>query len=329
MQPVERLAATMTMAVKKAASDIYLFPRHQGYEVIIHTATGIEKMAELSIQQATQVIAYVKYQANMAISDHRRPQVGALSWSVGQQNLHLRLSTVGDFQDHESMVIRIIYPLSRVSHQVRQNRQWPAISALAKQRGLMVLSGPTGAGKTTTIYQLAKELGETAIVLAIEDPVEIAEPQFLQLQVNDLAGMSYDNLLKVALRHRPDVFIIGEIRDLQTAQVAIRAALSGHLVLTTIHAQSTFGVVTRLRQLGVNDLDLQQALTGVCYQRLVPGTTAPVTIYDWLTNHEVFDQPIINGGQGQQMSGRWHDALSQAVNAGEIIPAVAGQYAAG
>lgn len=331
MQQAEKLTHTLTQAIAKHASDVYFFPKFQGYEIVCHTVTGIEKMGELSCEQAEQLIAYVKYEANMSISERRRPQLGALHVRVDKVQVHLRLSTVGDFQDRESMVIRIIYALAEVSHAVRQNKQWPAIRGLTNSAGLVVLSGPMGSGKTTTIYQLAHERQTDSVVLSIEDPVEIEEPDFLQLQVNELAGMTYDALLKLALRHRPDVFIIGEIRDEQTARVAIKAALSGHLVLSTVHAQSALGVVGWLTQLDIAKNDLEQAIAGVCYQRLLPGRQQPVTIYDWLTREELFSEasPFFNDQQKKtQMTRRWHDALREAVDDGLVAPEVAQSYQA-
>ncbi|GKT03459.1 competence type IV pilus ATPase ComGA [Furfurilactobacillus entadae] len=329
MQPAERLIKVLIWAMAKTANDIYLFPKVTGYEIIIHTVAGVEKLMNLSASQAEQLMAYVKYQANMSISDHRRPQLGALSMTVAKQTVHLRLSTVGDFQDHESMVIRIIYPLEAVTQTVHQGPQWAALSHLAQQRGLFILSGPTGSGKTTTIYQLAQQLADQAVVLTIEDPVEISEPRFIQLQVNKPAGMDYESLLKLALRHRPDVFVIGEIRDEQTAKIAVQAALSGHVVLSTVHAQSAHGVLPRLHQLGISLADLQQVITGVCYQRLLPGTTHPVVLYDWLEPTDLFNDMTQERSLTQQMTWRWHDALSKAISDGKVAATVATAYRAG
>src|SRR5699024_12255697 len=122
----------------------------------------------------------------------------------------------------------------------------------AQQTGLILVGGRIGAGKTTTMYQLARQLCPKQIVLTIEDPVESDHPEFIQLQVNELAGMDYESLLKLGLRHRPDVFIIGESRDSQTAAMSVQAALSGHLVFGTIHARDASGVVSRLLQFGTD-----------------------------------------------------------------------------
>ncbi|GAB6092366.1 competence type IV pilus ATPase ComGA [Furfurilactobacillus curtus] len=329
MQPADHLNQVVAQAVAKAASDIYLFPKVVGYELIIHTASGIVKLTDLSTERAQQLIAYIKYEANMVISDHRRPQLGALTYRVGQRELHLRLSTVGDFQDHESMVIRIIYPLASFQKHVTTTDQWRFLTNLATRRGLMVFSGPTGSGKTTSLYRLARQFSEESVILSIEDPVEIHESSFLQLQINELAGMDYNALLKLALRHRPDVLLIGEIRDEQTAKVALQAALSGHLVLSTVHAQNVLGVVSRLEQLGVSNQDLEQALTAVCYQRLVPGIQQPLVIYDWLSNDELFGEQRSKIRWHQQMTGRWHDALNQSVFNGQVAPNVAEAFRAG
>lgn len=120
------------------------------------------------------------------------------------------------------------------------------IKKVAQSRGLIITSGPTGSGKTTTMYEVAKSMSQNKVVMTIEDPVEVHEPSFLQAQVNNEAGIDYQSLLKAALRHRPDILIIGEIRDQGTARLAVDAALSGHLVFATIHAKSTLQTISRL-----------------------------------------------------------------------------------
>ncbi|XIF20385.1 MAG: hypothetical protein AJITA_01138 [Acetilactobacillus jinshanensis] len=168
------------------------------------------------------------------------------------------------------MVVRLIRNLDCQRLNFLIPEQFKKLLSLAPYRGLMLFAGPTGSGKTTTIYQLAKNYGSNKMIMTIEDPVEIIQNDFLQLQINRKAGMNYQQLLKVGLRHRPDIFIIGEIRDTYTAKAAIQAALSGHLVLSTVHAQSPEGTVNRLLQLKVNEHYLRQCLNTIVYQRLLP-----------------------------------------------------------
>ncbi|GAY73161.1 GspE family protein [Lentilactobacillus kosonis] len=174
---------------------------------------------------------------------------------------------------------------------------------------MVVFAGPTGSGKTSTIYKLASELSEDQIIMTIEDPIEISSESFLQLQINEAAGLNYAELIKVGLRHRPDAFIIGEIRDSKTANAAIQAALSGHLVLTTIHAQSPSGVIKRLKNLGIDNEYIDQALTGVAYQRLV--TTKNDDQQALLVSH-----PASELNQGEYDWSRWQLYLKGGVDDG-------------
>lgn len=223
-------------AVNQRASDIYWLPTVEGYQVLVQAAGSLRALTQITTELAQQLMNHIKYRSNMAISDHRRPQLGAMTLTLAEQTLNLRISAVGDFLDRESLVVRLLYEGSaqKLSYLVPQQRQ--QLSQLMRRTGLILFSGPMGSGKTSTMYDLVRQLRGQRLVMTIEDPVEIYEPQFLQLQVNAPAQMAYGDLLKVGLRHHPDVFIIGEIRDAETARIAVQAALSGHLVLSTIHA---------------------------------------------------------------------------------------------
>lgn len=145
------------------------------------------------------------------------------------------------------------------------------LSRFIQGRGLYLFSGPVGSGKTSLMYQLAKTRFQERQILTIEDPVEIKDPAFLQLQLNKDIGMTYDHLIKLSLRHRPDLLIIGEIRDTETARAVIRASLTGISVFSTVHARSIPGVYARLLELGVEPGELAESLRLVAYQRLIGG----------------------------------------------------------
>ncbi|AQW22184.1 hypothetical protein PL11_009730 [Lentilactobacillus curieae] len=284
----------ITKAIESKTSDIYFMWREDSYQVLFRGTKGLDGYLTLNMQNANQVINYCKYAAEMSISERRRPQAGRLSWHEENKKLSLRISTVGDVHSHESLVIRLIYDWQTTPAKFVNTEEYEKVSRLCQMRGLIVFPGPTGSGKTTTIYQLASSFSKQQIVMAIEDPVEVYQNDFLQLQVNNDAGLSYMELIKVGLRHRPDVFIIGEIRDFETANAAVQAALSGHLVLTTVHAQSPTGVIQRLLNLGIESGYLEQALTGIVYQRLLntnSGSQKGIIVghsYEEL-NHENYD----------------------------------------
>lgn len=267
----------MRQAAEDAASDVYLFPGRGDYQVKVRTPGAISTPRRVQPADAQKWINYLKYQAGMNLSEHRRVQQGAL-W-YGAINRFLRLSAAGDFQNRESLVIRLIAPVPDVAPQVQ-----PVLDDLAQrvqQRGLLTVCGPTGSGKTTLLYQLAKQLAHDGVVMTIEDPVEINEPSFLQLQVNQAAGQTYASLLKAALRHRPDVVIIGELRDAETARAACEAAISGHIVLATVHTRGPADVPLRLTSLGVPESLVQGALRVAAQCQLLATTPVRPAVEVW------------------------------------------------
>ncbi|WP_225047035.1 ATPase, T2SS/T4P/T4SS family [Lacticaseibacillus kribbianus] len=277
---MDLLMALLRQAVAAWASDLYLLPKPSGYEVIMRTSAGLEVLRTVPQAEGQRWLNFLKYQAGMNVSEHRRVQLGAVV--LEGLATPLRLSTVADHAGLETLVVRFLHgvpPLDAGSRPVVER-----LLGLASRRGLIALSGPTGSGKTTLLYQVARELSATQMVMTIEDPVEIVEPQFLQLQVNPEAEMSYAALLKAALRHRPDVLLIGEVRDFETAQQACEAAISGHLVLTTVHARTADLVPLRLQALGVAPSLVAAALTAAGAVRLVqapaPHPVVTIAVFD-------------------------------------------------
>lgn len=253
---MDDLLALLQQADEQRLSDIYLLPKADGYEVLLRFPTHLAKGQHLSQETGQRWLNFLKYQAGMNVAERRRVQLGALV--LPQVAGYIRLSSVGDFSGRETLVLRLIHALPPVDAYTR-----PVVTRLLSaltQRGMLALCGATGTGKTTLLYQVATELAAESMVMTIEDPVEIIQPDFLQLQVNPAADMNYVDLLKAALRHRPDVLVIGEIRDLQTAITACEAAISGHLVLTTVHAKSAALVPLRLKALGVSPALVDAAL---------------------------------------------------------------------
>ncbi|MEY8662142.1 competence type IV pilus ATPase ComGA [Ligilactobacillus faecis] len=304
----------LQQAFAKQAGDILLLPGGKDYIVKFFCQGTYQMITKLKKASAQQMIAYFKFQANMMLSEQRRPQLGALTVTLAGNEIFLRLSTVGDFLGRESLVIRLIYPLERATKNFLDLKQWSRLENVCQKKGLVLLAGPMGSGKTTTMYQLAKKLTDQQ-VMCIEDPVEIKDDSFLQLEVNEPAQMSYEILLKAALRHHPDIFIIGEIRDTQTAHIALTAALSGHLVLSTVHAMSATGILTRLEDLGLSKKDVLQVTQCFSYQRLLPlkdGTQA--VLFDLIFKQEfetVFRSEMT-------MTKEWRDELERSVAEGKI-----------
>lgn len=213
----------------------------------------------------------------MDIGEIRRPQNGTLSFKSKQKKKYsLRLSTLPMAQT-ESLTIRILPQdalpstdqLFLFPAQFKTMKQW-----LKQDSGIILLTGPTGCGKSTTMYSLLESmLNEQSFqAITLEDPVERQLDHVIQVEVNERAGITYQSGLKAALRHDPDVLLIGEIRDSETAAFAFEAALTGHLVLSTLHAKDAPGTIERLLDLGIKRVDIMQTLIAVASIQLVPIT---------------------------------------------------------
>jgi competence protein ComGA len=210
----------------------------------------------------------------MDIGEIRKPQNGTISYPIASTKYSLRLSTL-PVNHLESLAIRVLPQDQTLSldqlflfkHQSNRIKKWMDTKA-----GLILFSGPTGSGKTTTLYALLESaLKEEAFqTITLEDPIEKNIQNILQVQVNEKAGITYQAGLKAALRHDPDIIMVGEIRDKETAQFAFEASLTGHLVLSTIHAKNTQGTIYRLLDMGITPIELGQSLIGVCSIELLP-----------------------------------------------------------
>ena len=267
---VQEIAQKIIVAAKKkGAQDIYFIPKEKSYE--LHMRIGDERclVDSYEFDVLAAVISHFKFVAGMNVGEKRRSQLGSCDYQYDEKVSSLRLSTVGDYRGHESLVIRLLHDEEQELYFWFQD-----IGELGKQyrqRGLYLFAGPVGSGKTTLMHELAKSLFKGQQVMSIEDPVEIKQEDMLQLQLNEAIGLSYENLIKLSLRHRPDLLIIGEIRDSETARAVVRASLTGATVFSTIHAKSIRGVYERLLELGVTEEELAVVLQGVCYQRLIGG----------------------------------------------------------
>ncbi|GAP02477.1 type II secretory pathway/competence component, ATPase [Fructobacillus pseudoficulneus] len=271
--PAAWLEAILAWGQAEYFSDFYFVAQGKRYRLTGKQQEELFFLDELANDFAKRVLLVIKYRAALYLTEDRRPQLGRFDFQAG----FIRVSTVGDFLDRESLVLRLIYPqLGKLFWHFPA--QWHDLVTQKIENGLLVIAGPTGSGKTTTLYRLLESWAKRQMVLTVEDPVEIHQPDFLQLQVNELAGIGYPDLIKVALRHRPDILVIGEIRDLKTAQAALDAALSGHLVLTTLHANSEIGVLSRLVNLGLDERRVREALSKTVYQRLLKIGTGPVGV---------------------------------------------------
>lgn len=272
--PVVRLVNQLiATAVERKASDLHIEPGARDAHIRFRVDGVMQEENALPTSQALAVISRIKVLADLDIAERRRPQDGRFSLPVAGRAIDMRVSVVPS-QHGESLVLRLLDPdaslqtLERLGH----SDQVAAVAraCLSRPHGLMLVTGPTGSGKTTTLYAFLRELadGERKI-LTIEDPIEYRLPGIAQSQVNPLIGLDFAGALRSFLRHDPDVMMVGEIRDIETAQTAVQAAMTGHLVLSTLHTNDAPSAVMRLIDMGVEDYLLASTLTGVIGQRLV------------------------------------------------------------
>lgn len=267
----------ITNAIDKKASDIHIEPRLDGY-VVRYRMDGILKVVfNLPAKVESAIITRFKVLSKMDIAEYRRPQDGTFTLKYNNIAYDFRINTL-PVGTREKMVIRVLAPavsLGKGDKTIRlQGATEEEHDVIRKMttapNGIILASGPTGSGKTTTLYSILKSVNDPTVnITTIEDPVEIKIDGINQSQINAKAGITFASCMRAILRQDPDIILVGEIRDLETLEVAISAALTGHLVLSTIHTNSAATTVTRLIEMGAKDYLVSSTLTGVIAQRLV------------------------------------------------------------
>jgi PAS domain S-box-containing protein/diguanylate cyclase (GGDEF)-like protein len=275
-EPIVRLAnQILREAVRQGASDIHLEPDGDRGIVRLRVDGMLRPFMQVPLRALQRVISRYKVVARLDIADRVRPQDGRVRVRVDGRSYELRLSTVPT-QDAEKAVIRVA---GSVHEQTLEQLEMPQHELLRLRHllsfrdGIIVVTGPTGSGKTTTLYGALSELNTGEVnIMTVEDPIERALPGVTQMQVQPRRGVTFASALRAILRQDPDVILLGEIRDLESAEIAVQAATTGHLVLTTLHTTSAVGVVARLRDLGLDPSSLAGSLRGVVAQRLARRT---------------------------------------------------------
>ena len=270
---VEFVSNILAQAIDANASDVHLEPEEKSFNIKMRVDGVLSSKMEQPKERLAAVTSRIKLIAGLDIAERRLPQDGRISTRLGGKEIDIRVSTVPTVSG-ESIVLRIL-PKEKKSLElevlglerkhISMSRDWAKSSG-----GIYLITGPTGSGKSTTLHAMLSDANDgLRKIVSVEDPVEIQAKGVTQIQAHSEIGYSFARALRAILRHDPDVIMIGEIRDLETAEIAIQSALSGHLVLSTLHTNDAISSFTRLIDMGVEPFLVSAAVKGVQAQRLV------------------------------------------------------------
>ena len=260
-------------AINEGSSDIHFEPFEQDFKIRYRVDGALYEMAPPPPHLALPIISRLKVMSNMNIAEKRIPQDGRIVKHIGEKQVDMRVSSLPT-QHGESIVLRVL-DRSNINLSLDKLGLPPAIfeyinKTVRKPNGIFICTGPTGAGKTTTLYAALKEINTVdSKLLTAEDPVEYDVDGIVQVPVYESIGLTFSRILRAFLRQDPDRILVGEIRDLDTAQIAIQASLTGHLVLSTLHTNDAPGAVTRLIDMGTEPFLVAASLEGILAQRLL------------------------------------------------------------
>lgn len=272
--PIVRLVnKTMHQAISQGASDIHFEGQDNAFMIRFRLDGELNTLKILDKSLQTTIVARIKVMGDMDVAESRVPQDGRIQVRLGQKNVDIRVSTMPTMNG-EKAVLRILDRskniLSLPDLGMEGNDLAVFRQAIAQPHGIVLVTGPTGSGKTTTLYAGLSELvNETTNIMTVEDPVEYHLGGVNQVQVNRAAGVTFASSIRAFLRQDPDIILVGEVRDQETASTAVQAALTGHLVLTTLHTNDAATAVSRLLEMGIEPFLLASSLSLVMGQRLV------------------------------------------------------------
>ena len=289
-------------AVKANASDIHMVPSYDSAKVLFRMDGQLRQMVELPLTLHESMVSRIKVEAGMDISEDRRPQDGGFSLKFGDRRVEFRVASIGTTWG-EMMVIRVLdqsgglLSLESLGMEAESLQTWRSLLELPY--GMLMVSGPTGSGKTTTLYDSVAELTATrGNIMSVEDPIEYRMNGVNQIQVNRAAGVDFPSGLRSIMRLDPDIILVGEIRDTETATTAVNAALTGHLVLASIHSNDAASSIVRLLDLGVEPFLAATGVIGCLAQRLVRqvcpqcGVATEATASEAIAYEQEMHQPV-------------------------------------
>lgn len=255
------------------ASDIHFHPIETRVEIHYRIVDKLVYQKNIELKIYEKILRYIKFKSRLDISIAKKPQDGSFHIYKENKKLYIRISTI-PLLNSESLVIRILQDQSVMK--IKDLAYYPKdlirmYEIIKENNGLFIFTGPTGSGKTTTMYSILDNLiGKTnKKVITLENPIEIINEKFIQVQINEEINLDYSVCLKSTLRHDPDVIMIGEIRDEETARNVFRAALTGHTVISTLHTKDVYGVIERFLDFGFLKSEIESVLIGISNQRLI------------------------------------------------------------
>ncbi|WP_459349828.1 competence type IV pilus ATPase ComGA [Staphylococcus pettenkoferi] len=259
----------ISRAIKHEASDIHFIPSEDEVFVKFRINDNLQSFESIQHETYTKLLTYMKYLAGLNVSTHIIAQSGRYLFKA-KRPYYLRISTLPLSLGIESCVIRLI---PQYFEQHSETKHGDILYKLMnKKQGLILFSGPTGSGKSTLMYQMINYAKDqlNLNIITVEDPIEQKINGITQISINEKAGINYASSFKAILRCDPDIILIGEIRDANVAKYVIQASMSGHLVLSTIHANDCRGTLLRLLEMGISEQEIKQALINITNQRLIP-----------------------------------------------------------
>lgn len=260
-------------AIKNNISDIHIEPFEEEFRIRMRRDGRLELYENVSMFFYPEVVSFIKLKSGMDIAEKRLPQDGRLEILEKENNVDVRVSSIPTVNG-EKIVMRILNKnifIENISKPDFSDDEMKLVSnIISKKSGIILVCGPTGSGKTTTVYSIIKKLMDLEKnITTIENPIEYKINGINQIQVNERIGLTFEKGLRAILRQDPDVIMIGEIRDTETAEIAVRAAITGHLVISTIHTEDAISTIVRLSDMGIKTYLIKASLIGIISQRLV------------------------------------------------------------
>lgn len=306
-------------AIAKRVTDLHFKSRYHTM-IEMRYRDHILPFKELNAATMHKLMSYLLYRADIDLNQRTKPQTGSFSWEMNQKKFFFRLSYLPS-DDDLHLVLRLLnhhqsIGFNDLTDDLLCLDQFHHF--LKKESGMIIICGPTGSGKSTTLHAFLEEIQEHEhkSLITIEDPIEIYQAGIVQIQINEAKGMTFQSALKQILRHDPDVIMIGEIRDEKSASLAFRLALTGHLVLTTLHAKNPRSALLRLQNFGLFPNDLIDALLAIVSQRLVytQQQELPICFFEIAGHQDILS--LLN--QGKTASRSMNDRLQEAVRNGQV-----------